>query len=250
MGAGLTDGNRGLRSAAADAALGALRLKRRAARASALARLSMLAKAKGSSIDLDVAGDLEVGKDVRFWVEPGTRNVLRIGPGVQLLDRVLVHLKGGTVELGEGVQVRRDTVLNVSGRFVCEGHNIISYANLVHCAEEIVLEQYASTNEFVSIIDSTHHHDGERPFFYENMTSAPIRIGANAWICNKASVLMGVHVGANSVVASHSVVNKDVPEATVVGGVPARVVAERKVGEAARALADGQRRSGLRAIAP
>ncbi len=117
----------------------------------------------------------------------------------------------------------------MSGTFRLEGRNIISYSNIIHCADSISMDECASTNEYVSIIDSTHHHDGEFDFFYENTSAAPISIGANVWVCNKASVLMGTTIGANSVIASHSVVNRDVPEATVVGGLPAKELAPRAV---------------------
>jgi len=40
---------------------------------------------------------------------------------------------------------------------------------------------------------------------------------------------MGVRIGHNAVVASHAVVNRDVPDGTVVAGIPARVIAERQV---------------------
>ncbi len=199
----------------------------------ALGLLVAQAKLRRSTVELDVGPGLELGRRVRFTVAPGTHNRLKIGAGCSIGDDVLVHLKGADLEWGDGVEVRRGTVLNVSGRLHLVGRNIISYGNVIHCATSITLDECASTNEYVSIIDSTHHHDGESDFFYENTTAAPISIGANAWICNKASVLMGVTIGANAVVASHAVVNRDVPSATVVGGLPAKVLAERSVGGAA-----------------
>src|SRR5205807_2624150 len=81
---------------------------------------------------------------------------------------------------------------------------------VIHCANEVKFDVYSSTNELVSIVDSTHHHDGEHEFFYENVSSAPISIRRNSWICNKASVLTGVRSWHNAVVASHAVVNCDV----------------------------------------
>ncbi|KAL3234623.1 Hexapeptide repeat of succinyl-transferase [Nakaseomyces bracarensis] len=52
----------------------------------------------------------------------------------------------------------------------------------------------------------------------------PILIKRNAWIGAGATVLQGVTVGENSVVAAGAVVSKDVPDNTVVGGIPARVI--------------------------
>lgn len=54
-------------------------------------------------------------------------------------------------------------------------------------------------------------------------------IKKNAWIGAGATILPGVTVGENSVVAAGAVVRKDVPPNTVVGGVPARVIKEISV---------------------
>lgn len=52
----------------------------------------------------------------------------------------------------------------------------------------------------------------------------PIVIGRNVWIAAGATVIGGVTVGENSVVAAGSVVTRDVPPNTLVGGNPARVI--------------------------
>ena len=57
-----------------------------------------------------------------------------------------------------------------------------------------------------------------------DMHPAPIVIGANVWIGSNATVLPGVTIGDNAVVAAASVVTRDVPANTVVVGSPARVV--------------------------
>ena len=53
---------------------------------------------------------------------------------------------------------------------------------------------------------------------------APIHIGKRVWIGSHATVLPGVTIGDNAVVAAGAVVNKDVPANTVVGGVPAKQI--------------------------
>lgn len=53
---------------------------------------------------------------------------------------------------------------------------------------------------------------------------SPVMIGENVWIGSNATILPGVTIGDNTVVAAGAVVTKDVPENTVVAGVPAKVV--------------------------
>jgi maltose O-acetyltransferase len=53
---------------------------------------------------------------------------------------------------------------------------------------------------------------------------APIEVGDGSWIASRVTVLPGVVIGRGAVVAAGSVVSRDVPENTMVAGVPARVI--------------------------
>jgi virginiamycin A acetyltransferase len=54
-----------------------------------------------------------------------------------------------------------------------------------------------------------------------------IVIGNDVWIGFEALILAGVHIGDGAIIAARSVVNKDVPAFTIVGGTPARVIKKR-----------------------
>jgi acetyltransferase-like isoleucine patch superfamily enzyme len=56
-----------------------------------------------------------------------------------------------------------------------------------------------------------------------DMHPAPIRLGRNVWIGSNVTILAGVTIGDNAVVAAASVVTRDVPADAVVVGSPARV---------------------------
>ena len=53
---------------------------------------------------------------------------------------------------------------------------------------------------------------------------APIVLGKKVWVGSNATILQGVTIGDNAVIAAGAVVTKDVPANTIVGGVPARVI--------------------------
>jgi acetyltransferase-like isoleucine patch superfamily enzyme len=56
------------------------------------------------------------------------------------------------------------------------------------------------------------------------LTAAKILIKKNAWIGANATILQGVTIGENSIVAAGAVVSKDVPDNTIVAGIPAKII--------------------------
>lgn len=74
----------------------------------------------------------------------------------------------------------------------------------------------------VSIITSGHPLEPSRR--RDGVTAAPIVIERNVWIAAGATIIGGVTVGENSVVAAGAVVTKDVPPNSLVAGVPAKVI--------------------------
>lgn len=56
----------------------------------------------------------------------------------------------------------------------------------------------------------------------------PVIIEDDVWIGGRVTILPGVHVGTGVVIGAGAVVTKDVPEYSVIAGVPARIVKKRK----------------------
>lgn len=63
-----------------------------------------------------------------------------------------------------------------------------------------------------------------KPESRHSLVPKEIHIKRNAWIGAGATILQGVTIGENSVVAAGAVVSADVPDNTVVGGIPAKVI--------------------------
>lgn len=77
------------------------------------------------------------------------------------------------------------------------------------------------------VVLATEFHP-EDPETRHSLLTKPIIIRRNAWIGANATILAGVTIGENAIVAAGAVVSKDVPDNTIVGGVPAKVIREIK----------------------
>lgn len=73
------------------------------------------------------------------------------------------------------------------------------------------------------VVFATLNH-GLAPEDRQTTYPAPIVLGRNVWVGANATILQGVTIGDNAVVAAGAVVTKDVAANTVVGGVPARLI--------------------------
>jgi acetyltransferase-like isoleucine patch superfamily enzyme len=110
------------------------------------------------------------------------------------------------------------------GSFELAGDNILSWGNVIHCASSIRLGRMASTNEFVTIVDSSHYFTTPDEFFYHNTKTGPIEVGVNTWICSKATLARNAKIGDHCIIAGNSIVSGEVPSGHLASGVPAQVV--------------------------
>jgi len=96
---------------------------------------------------------------------------------------------------------------------------------LLDLADEIHLEGQVTLAERVVVLTHMnvgyHDHPLQARF---PAVSAPVRIGKGSFVGACVTVLPGVRIGAGSFVAAGSVVKDDVPDHTLVAGVPARQV--------------------------
>ena len=74
-----------------------------------------------------------------------------------------------------------------------------------------------------NVVFATLNH-GLSPEDRKHTYPAPIVLGRNVWVGSNSTILQGVTIGDNAVVAAGAVVTKDVPANVVVGGVPAKII--------------------------
>lgn len=108
------------------------------------------------------------------------------------------------------------------GQFITIGKNVfINHACSFLDMGGITIEDNVLLGPKVNLITENHPLD---PIDRRALICKPIVIKQNAWIGAGATILPGVTIGENAVVAAGAVVSKDVPSNTVVGGVPAKII--------------------------
>ncbi|MFP3595327.1 DapH/DapD/GlmU-related protein [Chryseobacterium sp. SIMBA_029] len=108
------------------------------------------------------------------------------------------------------------------GQFITIGKNVfINHACSFLDMGGITIEDDVLIGPKVNLITENHplHPEDRRAII-----TKPIVIQRNAWIGANATILPGVTIGENAVVAAGAVVSKDVPANTIVGGVPAKFI--------------------------
>jgi acetyltransferase-like isoleucine patch superfamily enzyme len=76
-----------------------------------------------------------------------------------------------------------------------------------------------------------HDHAVGRPPASGEVSVSPVRIGKEAWLGAKVTVLRGADIGDGTIVGAHSVVRGVIPPGVVAAGIPARVVRQVAVEE-------------------
>ncbi|SNR40990.1 DapH/DapD/GlmU-related protein [Flavobacterium sp. ov086] len=108
------------------------------------------------------------------------------------------------------------------GKHITIGKNVfINFDCTFLALGGITIEDDVLIGPKVSLITENHPLNPEER---KGLTGKPILIKKNAWIGANATILPGVTIGENAVVAAGAVVSKDVPDNTIVGGVPAKFI--------------------------
>ncbi|MGZ8511059.1 MAG: DapH/DapD/GlmU-related protein [Chitinophagaceae bacterium] len=108
------------------------------------------------------------------------------------------------------------------GQFIQIGKNVfINHACTFLDMGGITIEDDVLIGPKVNVITENHSLN---PNDRKSLICKPIAIKRNAWIGAAATILPGVTIGENSVVAAGAVVNADVPPNVIVGGIPAKFI--------------------------
>ena len=110
-------------------------------------------------------------------------------------------------DFGKNIHIGKDVFINACCHF--QDHGGITIGDGCQIGHNVV---FATLNH------------GLLPEERKSTQPAPIVLGKNVWIGSNATILQGVSIGNNAIVAAGAVVTKDVPSDAVVGGVPAKFI--------------------------
>lgn len=180
---------------------------------------------------MDIFDRMRAGESIPF----NDPQYPRIREAVSRTTRLSADLNSSTdldqirERLGEIIGVELDistTVFNPFhtnfGQFIRIGSNVfINHGCSFLDLGGITIEDEVLIGPNVNLISESHPLD---PAGRKVLELGAVLIKRNAWIGAVATILPGVTIGENSVVAAGALVTRDVPDNTVVAGVPAREV--------------------------
>jgi len=166
-----------------------------------------------------------VEKSVSLVVENATLTIGKQWPGIGSLPTVFKLAADSELRINGDFDFHTGcfVTVNTGAKLHLKG-GYLNYRCTVECFESITLGRNVVVGPDTIIRDSDNHQivGGSSP-------TAPVLIGDDVWIGQRCIILKGVTIGNGAVVSAGALVNKDVPEKCIVGGVPARVIRENVV---------------------
>lgn len=158
------------------------------------------------------------------WCANSAVHRTRIRVGANVVCRGILRRESfgdGEIVVGDDVYIGDDCILSAAMSIeissgVLLGHGVQVFDNNSH-----PLDPALRAADWKAIRDGTPR---------AAIASAPVRIGADAWIGFGSSIMKGVSIGARAIVGAGSVVTRDIPESGVVAGNPARAVGPTTAG--------------------
>jgi acetyltransferase-like isoleucine patch superfamily enzyme len=141
---------------------------------------------------------------------------------------VLEAFREGRLEVGEHTLFEPHVWITAPGeaRVRIGSGSFLNIAVMVAAQELVEIGDHCMFANGCFISDANHRFDDlERPVPHQGFTSkGPTRIGDNVWCGANVVIATGVTIGERCVIGANTVVTRDIPPFSVVGGIPAKVL--------------------------
>lgn len=136
---------------------------------------------------------------------------------------------GNNFSIGKNSIIECTGVIRELGEELVIGENVGIAANaFIAMRGKVEIGDNTIFGPGVSVHAENHNFDSlDKPIKLQGATRKGVKIGQDCWIGSKAIILDGVNIGNHVIVAAGAVVNKDIPDYAIVGGVPAKVIKMR-----------------------
>lgn len=135
-------------------------------------------------------------------------------------------------KIGEGSNIHPSVVLRQGERIEIGKHCLLNHNNVLQAGKKygkIKIGDYVHTGANVMMFAFNHSiDDTDVPSKLQDYYDADITIEDDVWIGAGSVILAGVTIGKGSVIGSNSVVTHDIPPYSIVVGIPAKVIKNRK----------------------
>ncbi len=129
------------------------------------------------------------------------------------------------VNCGRNIRVKYNA--DISPKISVGDNSELGQNSLIHANVSIGSDVIMGPD--VKIYSRNHKFDDlTRPIREQGKQSNPVMIGNDVWIGANVIILPGVSIGDHAVIGAGSIVTKDVPQSSVVGGNPAKVIKTRQ----------------------
>lgn len=137
---------------------------------------------------------------------------------------------GNNFTLGKYAIIECTGVLRNVGNSLKIGDNVgINHYCFIGVRGDIIIGNNVIFGPRVNIFSENHNYDDlDIPIKHQGVTKDKTEIGNDVWIGANVSIMSGVKIGDGCIIAAGAVVTKDLPEFSIVGGVPAKIIKNRK----------------------
>lgn len=173
-----------------------------------------------------------IGRNVKI----SAKKHISCGSGLTVEDNCLINaLCKNSVRIGENFSLGRNSIIECTGviRELGEsleiGDNVGIAANaFISVRGNVKIGDSAIFGPGVKLFSENHiFTDRNTPIYLQGASRQGIEIGEDCWIGANAVILDGVKIGKGCVIAAGAVVNKDIPDYSIAGGVPAKIIGTR-----------------------
>ena len=148
----------------------------------------------------------------------GDPDLIQIGGDTVIDGELLVFGYGGNIQIGNNCYVGQDSRIWSGEKITIKDHVLISHGVNISDTSAHEYDYLERGKRYSELLKYGHPKDKS------GIKTAPIFIDEYAWINPGAIILKGVTIGKGAIVAAGSVVTKDVPPFTMVGGNPAKFI--------------------------